>query len=137
MVNRRIKDAKVNTNSLFTIGKSQESKEVKKQFVQSGDDGSEDFSQGESFQKQVEVMMMLMNDFMHDQGNPYDVHIKLEICKILHLYLDFKMDFYLNNLKLKFKEWTDKLELFFKIDIGEIDIDKQSDIEIIKTAFCK
>ena len=34
------------------------------------------------------------------------------------------MDFYLNNLKLKFKEWTDKLELFFKIYIGQIDIDK-------------
>ena len=51
MVNKRIEDAKVITNSLFTTPKSQESKEVKKQFVQSGDDGSEDFSQGESFQK--------------------------------------------------------------------------------------
>jgi hypothetical protein len=34
------------------------------------------------------------------------------------------MDFYLNNLKLKFKEWTDKLELFYKIESGELDIDK-------------
>ena len=78
-----------------------------------------------------------MNDFMYDQGNPYDVQIKLEICNILHLYLDFKMDFYLNNLKLKFKEWTDKLELFFKIDQGNIDIDQPLHIDFIKTEFCK
>jgi inositol 1,4,5-triphosphate receptor type 1/inositol 1,4,5-triphosphate receptor type 3 len=61
---------------------------------------------------------MMMNNFMFSQGNPYDTGIKLEICNILNQYLDFKMDFYLNNLKFKFKEWTDKLELFSKIEKG-------------------
>lgn len=53
-----------------------------------------------------------MNDFMYGETNVFDVPIKLEICGVLNQYLDFKMDFYLNNLKLKFKEWTDKLGLY-------------------------
>ena len=54
-------------------------------------------------------MIMMIDDFMYDQGNDYDRLIKLEICNVLHLYLDFTMDLFLNNLKLKFKDWTMKL----------------------------
>lgn len=50
-----------------------------------------------------------MDNFMYDPGNKNDTLIKLEICEILNHYLDFKMDFYLNNLKLKFREWVNKL----------------------------
>jgi hypothetical protein len=80
---------------------------------------------------------MAMNDFMYASVNRYDTPIKLEICSILNQYMDFKMDFYLNNLKLKFKEWTDKLSLYSKIEAGDLDIDKDEDVEHIQGAFKK
>jgi hypothetical protein len=45
------------------------------------------------------------------------------------------MDFYLNNLKLKFREWTDKLQLYNMIERGEIDIDKEADIQRTRVNF--
>lgn len=71
---------------------------------------------------------MVMNDFMYGNNNIYDVPIKLEICGILNQYMDFKMDFYLKNLKSKFQEWTDKLELFEKIKCGVLDMDIEENI---------
>ena len=59
---------------------------------------------------------MMMDNFMYDVPNKNDTLIKLEICEILNYYLDFIMDFYLNNLKLKFREWVSKLRLYDKIE---------------------
>lgn len=62
---------------------------------------------------------------MYFQQLPTDPLIKLEICEILDLYLDSKMDFYLNNLKLQFSEWVNQMNLFDKIMSGESDFDKE------------
>jgi len=59
---------------------------------------------------------MMMDNFMYEVPNKNDALIKLEICEILNYYLDFIMDFYLNNLKLKFREWVSKLRLYDKIE---------------------
>lgn len=80
---------------------------------------------------------MDMNEFMYGDNNIYDVPIKLEICGVLNQYLDNKMDFYLNNLKLKFKEWTDKLNLFSLVENQTLHFNKKQDIQTIKDAFKK
>lgn len=71
---------------------------------------------------------MDMNEFMYGDNNIYEVPIKLEICGVLNQYLDNKMDFYLNNLKLKFKEWTDKLNLFSLVENKTLHFNKKQDI---------
>lgn len=123
---------------MLRLGGAKAEEEAPKSMAgQSGEDTAEDPSAGESFQKQVQVLTMMMNAFMYEQPNPFDPLLKLEICSILNHYMDFTMDFYLNNLKIKFKEWVEKLNLYKRIEHGELDIDKAEDVEYIKGEFKK
>jgi inositol 1,4,5-triphosphate receptor type 1/inositol 1,4,5-triphosphate receptor type 3 len=57
-----------------------------------------------------------------------DLLIKLEVCDILNQYLDQKMDFCLNVIKVKFREYVSKLNLMEKLESGElyIDVDRKN-----------
>jgi hypothetical protein len=58
---------------------------------------------------------------LNDNQDIYEFQIKSEICDILNLYLNFKHDFLLNNLKTKFKELIEKnsRELYNKMKKGD------------------
>lgn len=65
---------------------------------------------------------MIINFEQIDADDPY-FKIKYEICDILNYYLDYKMDFYLNNLKIKFKDFVKHSTFFEMLEKQELDID--------------
>ncbi|CAD8111133.1 unnamed protein product [Paramecium sonneborni] len=136
-IKRKEEEIQKNSTNLFGFGdknkKQEEQGQVKQQY--SGEDDAEDLSEAENFQKQVEFLSLRMNQFMYQQQLPNDPLIKLEVCEILDLYLDSKMDFYLNNLKLQFSTWVEKLNLFNDVFNGQKDIDNEQDKEEIQQQF--
>jgi hypothetical protein len=61
--------------------------------------------------KQTTTLKKILDRYFSDQDGDVEFTIKEEVCDILNLFLDYKMDVMLNNLKEQFREIVSEYKL--------------------------